>query len=408
MPPLASFAMAEQDTLIGLGPADYLSNTSGEIWQRRPLLAAVKKTTRLTTIARGLLNAGHIQRAGKQQKILRPGSTGILILPGMESLQRRTLRVPTIVTLSSIPSRFRLIGPTLASLLSQSLQPQEIRLYIPEKYRRFPDWDGTLPEVPSGIAIHRCEYDYGPATKILPAARDMSGKDVDILFCDDDKIYDRNWHARFKSQAAARPGTCIVEVGESFPDIADSHRPADRLPRGRKKRKGFVYRLKRILCLYRYKPNLHSIGYVDQISGYAGGLVRPEWFDALFFDIPEIMWTVDDPWISGHLERVGVPIWMNAQRRVPMNSGEVGKIDALLALMETGHDRVDADLLVIDYFRRVYGIWARRGPIDRNIEHLTKSMRELARRSLAAIEDDRHARPSILANSSPPGTPESA
>jgi hypothetical protein len=35
-------------------------------------------------------------------------------------------------------------------------------------------------------------------------------------------------------------------------------------------------------------------------------------------------------------------------------------------------------------------------------------MRELARRSLAAIEDDRHAWPSIQANSSPPGTPESA
>ena len=236
----------------------------------------------------------------------------------------------------------------------------------------------------------------------------MAGKDVDILFCDDDKIYDRDWHARFKSEAAARPGTCIVEIGETFPDIADSHRPADRLPRGRRKRKDLVYRLKRVLSLFRHKPSIYTKGYVDQISAYAGSLVRPEWFDEPFFDIPEIMWTVDDPWISGHLERVGVPIWMNAQPRLPMNSGEVGQIDALATLTETGHDRVDADLLVIDYFRRQYGIWARRGPVERNIKLLTESMRELALRSLAAIEDDRRARPSIQPNSSPPGTPESA
>ena len=215
---------------------------------------------------------------------------------------------PTIVTLSSIPPRFSDLGETLDSLLNQSLPVQEIRLYIPEHYRRFPDWDGTLPQVPEGVTIHRCAEDLGPATKILPAVRALNGQDVDILLCDDDKIYDRNWHRRFKELARKKPDTCIVEVGETFPDIAETHRPPDRLPRGRRRAsKGIGYRLKRLLSLGRHKPHFFvQSGYVDQISGYAGVLLRPDWFDEAVFDIPDILWTVDDPWLSGHLERRGI------------------------------------------------------------------------------------------------------
>ncbi len=82
---------------------------------------------------------------------------------------------PTIITLSSIPPRFGLLKPTLFSLLSQRLKAEEVRLYIPHKYRRFPDWDGRLPEVPAGITIVRCDEDLGPATKVLPAAQRPEG-----------------------------------------------------------------------------------------------------------------------------------------------------------------------------------------------------------------------------------------
>ncbi len=78
--------------------------------------------------------------------------------------------------------------------------------------------------MPKGVTICHCDQDYGPATKVLPAAKDLKGQDVDILFCDDDKIYDRGWHARFKSEAAKKPNTCIIEVGETFPDISDDFR----------------------------------------------------------------------------------------------------------------------------------------------------------------------------------------
>ncbi|MEJ5079713.1 MULTISPECIES: glycosyltransferase family 2 protein [unclassified Ochrobactrum] len=286
---------------------------------------------------------------------------------------------PTIATLSSIPSRFNLLQPTLKSLLRQSLKFSEVRLYIPTSYRRFPDWDGKLPEVPEGVTIHRCEKDYGPATKVLPAAQDLKGQDVDILFCDDDKIYDRGWHHRFKTEASLKPNTCIIEVGETFPDISDSCRPKDRLPRSRWKNKDLNYRMKRILSLFLTKPNLTSSGYADQISGFAGVLVRPEWFDDLFYEIPDVMWTVDDPWISGHLERVGIAIWNTGKRKnLPENEGS--SVDALLNLVQEGHDRVEADLLVIDYFREKYNIWTKCGPVDPQTCLRTTSMREMLRR----------------------------
>ena len=292
---------------------------------------------------------------------------------------------PTIVTLTAIPPRFGQLEPTLNSLKDQSLPIDEIRLHIPETYRRFPDWDGSLPTVPDGVRIFRSESDYGPATKLLPAVIDLKGQSVDILFCDDDKLYDRNWYKRFNKSRQKHPDACIVEVGETFPDISDSHRPADRLPRGRREIKDLRYRLIRILSLTLYKPHLYrNSGYVDQISGYGGVMVRPEWFDDRVFDIPDILWTVDDPWISGHLERLNVPIWLNGNGKQPRER-VTGKTFALGNLVELGHDRVKADMAAIDYFRETYGIWQPVGEVDQIFERMTDSMKEMARRRVAAL-----------------------
>lgn len=298
---------------------------------------------------------------------------------------------PTIVTLSTIPPRFGDLGLTLRSLLAQSLPVAEIRVYIPHAYRRFPDWDGSLPRLPEGVRLHRCETDYGPATKLLPAMRDLDGKPVDILVCDDDLIYDRNWHRRMKTLRQRMPKTCIVEAGETFPDIADSVRPADRLPRGRRRRKGVRYRMIRGLTLTMHKPHIYEFsGYVDQISAYGGVMVRPGWLDEAAFHIPDILWTVDDPWFSGHFERLGVPIWLNARGRAPA-SGPGARRFALQHHVEQGHDRVLADLAAIDYFRTRYGIWTPGGEVEPPSLRMTASMRELARRALAGRAAERAA-----------------
>lgn len=295
---------------------------------------------------------------------------------------------PTIVTLSTIPPRFHLLGPTIDSLLAQDLPVQAINLYIPNSYRRFPDWDGTLPEVPPGVTIQRCDHDLGPATKILIAARDHAGQDVDLLFCDDDKIYDPHWHARFKRVRALHPDACIVEAGENLPDIADSARPPERMPRAQRwKRKPLSYRIKRVLSLFTIKsPMYANSGYVDILSGHAGGMVRPDWFDAEARNIPGNLWMVDDPWLSGHLERRGIPIWLIAEVR-RMKATDAGTVDALLDLVQDDAGRVEMDIAAIDYLRDTYGIWKPAGTPFPPQDHMTETMREIARRAQTAATE---------------------
>lgn len=291
---------------------------------------------------------------------------------------------PTIITLSTIPPRFHLLQPALDSLLAQKLPASAIHVYIPGTYRRFPHWDGVLPSVPPGVTIRRCAKDLGPATKILPACRDYRGQDVDLLFCDDDKIYDPHWHGRFKRNRQAHPDACIVEAGENLPDIAASARSADRQPRARRwTRKPLSYRIKRVLSLFTVKSAMYANpGYVDILSGHAGVMVRPEWFDEAAWEIPDILWTVDDPWLSGHLERRGIPIWLIAEVR-RMTATKAGDIDALHDLVEKDHDRVKADVAAIEYMRKSYGIWTPAGNVTPPAGYMSETMREISRRALS-------------------------
>lgn len=291
---------------------------------------------------------------------------------------------PTIITLASIPPRFDALGPTLRSLLAQDLPADEVRLHVPARFRRFPDWDGTLPAVPDGVTIHRTPDDLGPATKVLPAARELRGRAVDILFCDDDRLYDRHWHRRFKAARAARPDACLCEHGETFPDIADEVRPPSRLPRAHRRRKGWRYRLLRAATLGQVKPHRYeSDGYVDYFAGQGGVMVRPEWLDdPAVLDIPGVLWTVDDPWLSGHLERRGVPIWLNRHRSRPEKRGR-SATHALHDLVEQGHGRVEADLAAIAHFRRTHGIWQPGGALPAPNPQFTPPMKEMLRRARA-------------------------
>lgn len=137
--------------------------------------------------------------------------------------------------------------------------------------------------------------------------------------------------------------------------------------------------------MFLYKPNLSQAGYGDQIAGFGGVLVRPEWFDEKFYEIPDVMWTVDDPWISGHLERRGIPIWMAGKRKhLPETEG--ARVDSLLKLVEEGHDRTRADIAVIDYFRKQYGIWKKDGNSVETYSVRTAPMRELVRRRIEELQ----------------------
>ncbi len=271
-----------------------------------------------------------------------------------------------IISLTTIPPRMDKIAPTLRDLLQQSADVKEIRLYIPRSYKRFDFTPDDIPALPEGITLCLVDEDLGPATKILPAARDFQGQDVEILFCDDDQPYDSGWAQRFLDARKLQPGCCIVANGYDL-----EHRPAgaqyyierDQAPRAKKRIKGVGYRLFRLATLLQVKPRpFLEDGYVDILEGFRGVMIRPEFIPPEAFDIPDILWTVDDPWLSGHLTRNGVPIWLYADAPPWQQPYKAHFSDRLGAFVYKDHGRLEADTAVIEYFRNTYGIWQDREP----------------------------------------------
>jgi len=275
-----------------------------------------------------------------------------------------------VITLSTVPPRFDKIGPTLNSLLAQSVRPDRIVVYVPERYNRFPDYDGRLPEVPAGVEVARVATDYGPATKVLPALADYAGRDCDILFCDDDSIYPPGWAARYLKARETRPAECLVQAGTEVGDeVEDATMQRDLQPRAlrlwratdpffqaRRMKKRVVERLTgRPQPRATRRAYLRS-GYIDILGGSGGVMVRPGFFDDDVFDIPDDLRAVDDVWLSGMLAKRGVPIWLDAGHARNLCS----QADAAAALSQSvigGDDRRAANGKCIAYMRARYGIW---------------------------------------------------
>ncbi len=275
----------------------------------------------------------------------------------------------TVITLSTIPPRFRHIRPTLESLTRQKDKPDAIYLYIPETYRRFPDWDGVLPDVPEGIEIRRCAEDWGPATKVLAAVQEFQGQDVDILFCDDDQIYYPEWLGQFQDIKARHPSAVISILGfQTFTEYGGSRKRARRPLAVRRWRITDVRFQAHALFVdlkgwwqgEKLREPARRVfmrsGYVDVFEGRGGVLVRPDFFDEQAFDIPPVIWTVDDVWLSGMVARKGIPIWLEANLIDP-GTTETERIEALVLSVVDGADRRAANTTAIEYMRKTYGLW---------------------------------------------------
>lgn len=261
----------------------------------------------------------------------------------------------TIISLTTIPSRMDRIRPTLESLLRQRVPIDAVILWIPQVYRR-PEFRGfTPPAVPAGVDVRRCDVDYGPATKVLPAVQAFHDRDVRILYCDDDRIYDPDWAGRLIAASDAHPEACIAAVGEAI---------------GLTLKKAFkaspTYRMlaRSTLGIFStiYRSGMRAIevdsGRVDICKGYGGVLVRPHFFDRAAFDIPDLLWTVDDIWLSGCLALAGVPIWKVANADDAVKT-DLADVDALVDYVYADHHREQANVACIRYFQETYGIWRR-------------------------------------------------
>ena len=271
-----------------------------------------------------------------------------------------------VISLSTIPPRFGKIGATVQSLLAQRDHVDEIRLYIPKVYRRFPGYDGSLPELPEGIRVIRPDDDLGPASKVLFAARDLYGRDAQILFCDDDQIYMKNWAQPLFDLQANRRGECVALFGKLLSPESDYTRAG--LPTAKRRNSNFDlpyryaklrYGLKRITGASDEKPTRRRIsksGYVDILMGFGGGVVRPDFFDEGALDIPPMLWSVDDYWLSGLLASRGIPIWISDQLHAPLVAA-AGDIDSLLAATIDDGDRWTANAACIRYMQETFGVW---------------------------------------------------
>jgi hypothetical protein len=94
----------------------------------------------------------------------------------------------TIISLTSIPSRFRTL-PAIVYDLEKHQDVDEIWVNIPYKYNRFPDAEVIVPDFSmcSKAVINRC-IDYGPGTMYMgPANSEKCDADLVIVVNDDTK-----------------------------------------------------------------------------------------------------------------------------------------------------------------------------------------------------------------------------
>ena len=274
-----------------------------------------------------------------------------------------TVQRTTVVTLTSIPPRFAHLPARFRAIARQTMRPARVQLTLPRQYRRFPGERPTLPPLPDWVEVFECDHDFGPATKLLPAVRRWAGTPTDLLVCDDDRRQDRNWIARLTAARAARPDAIVCERGWSVDDRFALRRSAPVQPRARPAAQGgrtVGYRLARALSLGLLHPDrklFAKAGHVDVFEGFLGAIIPVEAVPERAFDIPEVLWTVDDVWISGMAATRGTMVWVHDTPRPVHSDGPVDRIHALRHHTERGIGRDDADRLAVEWFRDRYGIW---------------------------------------------------
>lgn len=100
---------------------------------------------------------------------------------------------PIIVSLTSFPARINIVDQCIISLLSQSIKPNKVVLWLAEE--QFPHREKGLPNnllklKDYGLEIEWCD-DIRSYKKLIPALKKYS--DCIIVTADDDNIYDFRW-----------------------------------------------------------------------------------------------------------------------------------------------------------------------------------------------------------------------
>lgn len=269
----------------------------------------------------------------------------------------------TIISFTAIPPRFSNLGAKFKSLEQQTVRPDRVQLTLPKTYRRFPGERPSLPSMPDWVEVFECDFDYGPATKLLPAVQRWAGTDSDLLICDDDRLQDKDWVSRFKKVREQRQNDIVCERGWNIQDRFGLMQQSLKLPRAERNRKEgrtFGYRLKRLCSLNFLHPPRQVYfkpGYVDVFEGFLGALIPVKAIPPSAFDIPGTIWTVDDVWISGMAALTNTYVWAHDMERPVYSGGKFDKLAALKDHVENGVTRDSADKMAVEHLRNAFGAW---------------------------------------------------
>ena len=277
-----------------------------------------------------------------------------------------------IVSLSTIPPRFKNLGGTISCLINQDYPADEVHVYIPKTYRRFPKHSFSLPEIPRGggkVKIKVVDEDLGPATKVLYCAKAHWGTNTRIIYCDDDRLPDRNWLKTFIQATNENPDKVVVPHGIHIPRESSPSISNFRIPRAVQRKvienpgyltARFCQKAKEVLFRRPFqKPGRNEFkhsGYVDIRTGLGGVSIKPEFFDNDAFDIPNALWTVDDVWLSGMLEIKGIGIWVTKNTLIPIVE-PLGNETGLHFSVIEGKNANSRFWAGIQYMQHRYSIW---------------------------------------------------
>src|SRR3954471_1317139 len=171
-----------------------------------------------------------------------------------------------IVSLSTLPDRIGNLRPTLECLLNQTRPPDEIVLAVPAvSIRQRCDYviPPFLNEIPS-LRILRCERDWGPATKSIPAIQDelAAGRPATlIMVVDDDRLYPSDAVETYLHYSRQLPDAALCFRGAPMPRSLDWNHS----------KQTFGHRIR--------TPKRVAV-----ITGCGRYLVQPRFFDSSFWD----------------------------------------------------------------------------------------------------------------------------
>lgn len=274
-----------------------------------------------------------------------------------------------VVSLSTIPPRFNLVGNTLNHILNQSISPNKIELYIPKHYKRFPEHEFTLPQVPNGVDIILVNEDIGPATKVLHCAKKYQNTNTRIFYCDDDHPYFKDWLKWLIEETKIRPHCCIANHGFDVDFVGFELNGERNLPRARRRKYGIEHlyinipywingALFQIKEGSKYKPKKSclSSGFIDIAEGFAGVSVSPDFYSEISWNIPKILWGADDIYLSGWLGVKGVGIWCS-HSWIAIENTVASAPSELKRVKINGCDRFLIYDKGIRFFRDKHNIW---------------------------------------------------